>query len=584
MTWWRVGGAFAVGAAAVVWACGGAGSGDVAPGRDSGPPDAGPPDAGPPDAGPPDAGPPDAGPPDAGPPDAGPPDAGPPDAGPPDAGPPDAGPPDAGPPDGGGFVPPPAIPFPTVANWTFLGPQHGGPHDVFQVSADQGGNLWVAGGADGLFLLRPGATKFERFTMADGLRPYGYLPDGSDPVGPKFLKVIAVTGGSAGTVYVGYEGLPGCEDAWDKPANRPGPNGPGLAYVYKSGDADRVTLDASGKLKVVHYDIFSGPNIVHNEMDGREKLCSIFRIGYDAKSGNLWFGGNHGFAWGDPSYAGNPTCNGSRSCSGVVEHSHPAFNGCTNDADCGPWAWITAEYRGISVDPSGDVWFGGAARTTRFHWSAFGGSPANRFDAAASLSEDVGSGDKCPQNAFPCFLKNRIDVWRDMKDESTNTAPYPGQRVDDLVFGLVAMPDGSGVWVGSGYLGLRTLAADGSPASDQSSRLASSYTYTKTFKDPDPRVPPISVSYPAAFVGALALDSLDGKTLWVGNRYGNGIDRLDVGNPRADQHYALSVFGSLANSWIEDIQMMGTGASRKVLVGFRQTGNTPGFVAIYSGP
>jgi len=28
---------------------------------------------------------------------------------------------------------------------------------------------------------------------------------------------------------------------------------------------------------------------------------------------------------------------------------------------------------------------------------------------------------------------------------------------------------------------------------------------------------------------------------------------------------------------------MGSGGSRKVLVGFRQTGNTPGFVAIYSG-
>src|SRR5438128_6380300 len=82
MKWWRAAGGVAVTSAAVLWACGG-GSGEVAPGRDSGPPltDGG-----------------------------GGPDAGPPDAGPPDAGPPDAGPPDAGPPDGGGFIPPPAIP------------------------------------------------------------------------------------------------------------------------------------------------------------------------------------------------------------------------------------------------------------------------------------------------------------------------------------------------------------------------------------------------------------------------------------------------------------------------------------------
>ena len=569
MRWWRAAGAMAVGAAAVVWACGGAGSGDVGPGRDGGPP---PTDGGDPDAGHPDAGPPDAGP------DAGPPDAGP-DAGPPDAGPPDAGPPDAGPPDGG-FVPPPAIPFPTAPGWSFLGPQHGGPHDVYQVSADQGGNLWLAGGADGLFLLRQGSTKFERFTMADGLRPYGYLPDGSDPVGPKFLKVIAVTGGPAGTVYVGYEGLPGCEDAWDKPANRPGPNGPGLAYVYKSGDADRVTLDASGKVKVVHYDIFSGPNLVRNEMDGREKLCSVFRITYDSQGGNLWFGGNHGFAWGDPNYAGNPTCNGDRSCSGLAEHSHPAFNGCTNDTNCGPWAWITEDYRGISVDPSGDVWFGGAARTTRFHWSAFGGPPAGRFFAAASLTDDAGSGTSCPQNAFPCYVKNRIDVWPDLMGESTTSAPYPGQRIDDLVFGMAAMPDGSGVWVGSGYLGLRRLAPDGSLLSDESGRVASSYQFTQTFKDPGTGAIS-SASYPAAYVGALALDSSDG-TVWVGNRYAGGIDRLGS-TPAADRHYAFSLFGDLSNSGIEDIQMMGSGAGRKVLVGFRQAGNTAGFVAIYSG-
>src|SRR5437899_2035249 len=223
----------------------------------------------------------------------------------------DAGRPDAGY-DGGGadggsdggtpWIPPPPINFPSPKSWDFYGPQNGGPHDVLQVAADQGGNIWVAGGEDGLFFLpfdgKKYADKFQRFTMADGLRPYGYLPDGSDPVGPKYLKVLAVEGGAPGTAYVGYEGLPGCSSAWDNPANRPGPNGPGLAYIYKSGDADRVTVDSSGKLRVVHYDIFSGPNVVKAEMDGREKICSVERILYDAKGGNLWFGGNHGFAWG----------------------------------------------------------------------------------------------------------------------------------------------------------------------------------------------------------------------------------------------------------------------------------------------
>ena len=139
MKWLRAAGATAVAGAGAIWACGGGtGSGNVGTGPDGRPPLV----------------------------DGGIPDAGPPDAGPPDAGPPDAGPPDAG---------PDPISFPNVPGWSFLGPQNGGPQDVFQVTADQGGNIWVAGGADGLFLLRPGQTKFQRFTIADGLHPYGYL-------------------------------------------------------------------------------------------------------------------------------------------------------------------------------------------------------------------------------------------------------------------------------------------------------------------------------------------------------------------------------------------------------------------------
>jgi hypothetical protein len=566
MRWVRAAAIAAGAAAALIWACGSPGSGDVGPGRDGG---TGLGDGGVSDGGQPDSGT-----------DAGPGDAG--TDGGTDAG--TDGGTDAGT-DGGsdaGYTPPAAIDFPTVPGWSFLGPQNGGPHDVYQVSSDDGGNIWVAGGEDGLFLLRPGATTFERFTMADGLRPYGYLPDGSDPIGPKFLKVIAVTGGAAGTVYVGYEGLPGCEDAWDTPSNRPGPNGPGLAYVYKSGDADRVTVDSSSKLKVVHYDIFSGPGIVPKELDGREKLCTIYRIVYNRNTNDLWFGGNHGFAWGDPNYAGNPTCDGQLACSGVAEHSHPAFQGCTgpDPAACPAWGWITDGYRGISVDPSGDVWFGGAARTTKFHWARFSGPPAGRFFSAGEWTEQqTGSCDTAP-----CYVNDRIDVWPDLVPESSTGAMLGGERIDDLVFGMAAMPNGAGVWVGSGYLGLRFLGPDGSLADDASFRLGSSYTYTRTFKNPySGQVE--SASYPAAFVGALALDSSDSSSLWVGTRYAGGIDRLKVSDStgHSDQHYRTDTFGALANMGIEDIQMMGSGPSRKVLVGFRQSSNTAGFVAIYSG-
>src|SRR2546430_12429316 len=212
MKWLRAAGATAVAAAVAIWACGGGtGSGNVGTGPDGGPPLV--------------------------------------DGGIPDAGPPDAGPPDAG---------PDPISFPNVPGWSFLGPQNGGPQDVFQVTADQGGNIWVAGGADGLFLLRPGQTKFQRFTIADGLHPYGYLngdqakalgvPNGS-PADPNpslsATPVIPVEGGPPGVVFVGYQGKNsakphGCEDNWDT-NHKPGPLF-GDPSVYKTGDAARVML------------------------------------------------------------------------------------------------------------------------------------------------------------------------------------------------------------------------------------------------------------------------------------------------------------------------------------------------------
>src|SRR5438445_10314099 len=88
--------------------------------------------------------------------------------------------------------------FPSAANWDFYGPQKGEPQDVLDVAMDEGGNLWVAGGKEGLFLMRADSSgrlseTFEKFGIADGLHPYGWLngetaqimgvPDGtpSDP-------------------------------------------------------------------------------------------------------------------------------------------------------------------------------------------------------------------------------------------------------------------------------------------------------------------------------------------------------------------------------------------------------------------
>src|SRR2546430_7456997 len=316
-SWQWVGLAVVVAAIAIGAACGGAGSEDysqqIVGGIDAGsPPGKGDgPDAGPADGGPSE-----------------PPDAGPADAGP-DGGPADAGPADGGPADGG--TPLKNVVFPTTANWDFYGPQNGGPQDVRDVAMDEGGNLWVAGGKEGLFVMRADASgrlsgTFEKFGIADGLHPYGWLngeaaqgmvvPDGtpSDP-NPSLdaTPVISLAGGPSGTVFVGYQGKPGCESAWDGASWKP-PSQWGDPAVYKSGDADRVTLTASG-ISVVHYDIFSGPGMVPFEMKGREKLCTIYRLVWDKQKSLIGFGSNHGFAAGQAPAVNVPTSNGIPSCS-----------------------------------------------------------------------------------------------------------------------------------------------------------------------------------------------------------------------------------------------------------------------------
>ena len=436
--------------------------------------------------------------------------------------------------------PPPPAPIPSVQGWTFYGPQDGLPASIFGVSADQGGNLWVAGGEDGLFLLRAGESRFVRFTMADGLRPFGYMPDGSAPPGTPYLKVISVIGAQSGTAFVGYAGKPpgpgelGCEDNWDGP--NPDPS------IYKSGDADRVTLSGGG-LRVVHYDIFSGPDVISAEKRGREKLCDVYRMAWDPARDAIWFGANHGFAWGRASFAGNPTCNGQFGCAGVWEHVHPAFNGFINETDQ-TLAYYTGDYYGVAVDPvTKDVWFGGVHRTTKFRF----GTDSGDYFKAESETED------------PPYVANRLDVWPDKVPECPGDCPSglyprPSDRIPDLVSGIAALPDGT-AWVGSFAFGLARLAADGTVMGYLKSELVS------------------------ANVSAVAYDPSDGS-LWAGANWGGGLSRIVNG---AVVRYDWHVFGDLANSAVPDIQLEGSGGSRRVLVAFAGTSTMGAVVAIYSG-
>lgn len=305
---------------------------------------------------------------------------------------PDAGTPDAGPPDAGY-----TLTFPSSAGWQFYGPQHGGPRNVYGVSADGAGNLWVAGGAEGLFLLEPGASQFRRFTVADGLTGY------ASPSGTVDQPVLSVAGGPSGTVFVGYRGVHGGADENDPPE------------MVKSGDADRVVWDGTA-LRVTHFDLATPPGTDPHYPQGRDKIRDVFRIVYHPGSGDVWFGGNHGIAmW-----------NGR--LRKVDEHQHAAINGFTAS---GAYTLLSGDWYGLALDPAGDVWLGGGHRLARLKFA----SEHRQFWAAVEPIHDV---------------------WPDAQPVD----PRPEERTDDFIQDLAVMPDGT-VWVGSIPNGLAHVTPSG---------------------------------------------------------------------------------------------------------------------------
>ena len=422
----------------------------------------------------------------------------------------------------------PSVEFPTAPGWTFHGPSSGLPQRVLGVTTDEGGNLWVAGGTEGLFVLRPGESRFRRFGLAEGLHPYGYLPGGADVPGPYHLEVLSVAGGGAGVVFVGYAGKPGCEDDWDGP--NPDPS------VYKSGDVDRVTL-VGDSLEVVHYDLFSGPAVVAAETRGREKLCSVYRIAVDRAAGRAWFGANHGFAMGDARFSGAPACNGQLSCAGVLEHVHPAVN-AWGDEGRTQYVLLTGDYRGIAVNPAThDAWFAGATRTTRFTWGSRGGM--SRPEGAywdAQLDTEATDW-------------NRVDVWPD-----ASPAPTPSERKDDLAFDASLADDGS-LWIASAAWGMAHLSPDGKVLGTVQGGLVS------------PHASSVQVD-------------VDGS-VWAGARWGGGLSRLSGGGIT---HVDASVLGpELASLPVSGLHLQRTASGRRLIVAFDTSGTHAGAVGIYEG-
>jgi len=344
-------------------------------------------------------------------------------------------------------------------------------------------------------------------------------------------------------VYVGYQGSPDCESNYY--AGKPIKD----ANSYKSGDADKVTLREDGTLSVVHYDISSGKGVVSEEAGGREKLCTIHRIAYDRTREFLWFGANHGFAWGDPDYAGDPTCPGKRECSGVMEHTHPHVEAMSED---GTHVYrLTGAYWGIAVRPDGDVWFGGASRSTRFKFMSIRKDTvidSERFELARKGSETSGVKAKA----------NRFDIWPDLTnpDLPGGRPAKPSERVSDNVSGMALMADNT-LWVGSFSRGLARMNEQGT-------------VLEKRYETGGER-----------YVSAIARDASN-ESLWVGFRWGAGLSRLQPDGTVV--RYGPVLTRRLERLPVYDLQVVGSGPTRRVLVAFgKHEDGSSGAIGIYEG-
>ncbi len=310
---------------------------------------------------------------DAGTPDSGV-DAGSPDAGSPDAGAPDAGNPDAGAPDGGTdggtiqFGGP--GPWPT-GNVTYGSADGIEEMPVVGVSTDETQNLWVATHS-ALYLLRPGETKFRRYDGSDGLHLPGFpvaacddaqgtlrpCPNGdADPPG-----ISEIVGGGPNEVFVGYSG----HHDWSR-----ADDGTWTDPWRHSGKLDRVRLNADGTLAVIRFDMVSNNSVEfwHNK--------TVWKMAYDhfIHPHELYVGTDHGVDKFSPDKwkPDDPPPNNwfllkNNAQVWMSDHLHPQacyHKPCTDESGLRLGDW-----RGLAIDPDGDLWVAGRWAAGLISWVA----------------------------------------------------------------------------------------------------------------------------------------------------------------------------------------------------------------------
>jgi hypothetical protein len=423
---------------------------------------------------------------------------------------------------------------------------------VSDVSADEGGNVYVASGA-AVFAKRHDDRDFHRFdATTSGLTQNCWDPsqiNNPKPAGPPQLcPVISIAGAATGHAVVGYRGV-GIDNDYDAP------------WTLDSGGADLVSFDGTTLTRDRHVRIASPPGVICEHwanpptntdcaetwsdstwMGGRKKSRQVLRIvvNHDRSRsrsyGDVFFGSTHGvitilvahpdargwidYTKGDPAWADT---------SGIWEHEHPAFTDPQG-------RFLTGESQALALDPIHNVpWFANEVRTASLPDYATTSHPT--WNGWWGLMAPPGGG---TTGGFLTF-------WGSASDTS----------YWDAVSGLSFCDDGT-MWVASLGRGLKH-GRDGS------------------FSQVD-----LPVDWNAA--SAIACDPSD-RSVWVGFA-GGGFGRWKDGAwlPAS----ASSTLPPGAPAWagnpVRSIQIDRWSTPRVVYLAHVKTAKQPGGVTVYSGP
>lgn len=485
--------------------------------------------------------------------------------------------------DGGVTLAPPI----SVDGWTFYGAQQGLPAEIYDVSADEGGNVYVAGG-DAVYAkgsaatLAPASDTFRRFDATAGLTQNCF--QGLDPLtateadldrtlhpdppgAPAMCPIISVGGAAAGKAIVGFwaYGTDGDLNA---------------EWAKDSGGLDVLSFDAAaGKLsRTRHVYVATAPGVICGAYEqtstpnatptcqpwdefmlyGRRKLHRVYRIAVNhhlgtPQYGDVWMGGTHvtlsaffndqaeARGWYGNGWIRNcPTAAGAdpavcpkfadpvTGAWNVFEHEHPAFNGATYPDGVVKGPNQTGETWAIAIAPSGKPWAHNGLRLAGMR-----GDTSN-----------LGAGVAMDWNLV-------FDLWPDDPKADPTVLTQPA---DDDVQSMAFCPDGA-LWVGSRTHGLaRVGTADGTLAG-------------------------YALPGGGQNVWALACDR-DGS-LWISTDWGE-IVRYDT---KAGT-FALAPAGlpELAHHVAWNIQVDDASTPRVVYFAMRPLNGKPGGVVAYSGP